>query len=219
MISLQTSQHPSLRRKFLLLCLVTVIAPLFGDPTVSLETVVEESVITATITGTEFPAITAMTISCPYDPTILNLPDAIIYSPLSSTSIGALLKTVPDTSLFITVTATSSISPENGTPLVTLEIPILSTGASVQGISVAEVKYTNTNGDTRTATINSTPIYHIRPPHTRIRFSNGNRNAASVYFLLNGQRTKGTISRITGNRFMLGKTIDNHRTVRIVNLR
>ena len=217
MIAKRTSLYDT-TTLFALYYILTAATPLYAAPSLTLKTEAAQSTVTAIITGTEFPAITAMTIICSYNPDDINLADAIIYSPLSSTSIGALLRTTPDTSLLITVTATSSISPPDETPLVTLEIPTLSTPTGAPDIHLAEAKYTDVNGDTHTAEITSTEVFHFRTPVAPCITQN-HRTLPSAFCLPNGRKMNKTISHLSVNTVILQRTTGNRTAARIVKLR
>lgn len=219
MTSGQAFRHQRPSPLLRLLCILSIIAPLYGAPSVSLETKVNQSILTAVIAGAEFPSVTGISITCSFDPTLINIPDAIIHSPLSSTVIGALIQMTPDTSLYITLSATSDITPSDGTPLVTLEIPALSDLTASTGITITEAQYTDAGGATHSVTI-TTSVYRIRFPNRNIRVDHLKRSAPSFHCLLNGRQ----IHRTTNNDlFGTSLTIHSHtgfrKPVKILTIR
>jgi hypothetical protein len=215
----QTFRHCSCLSLLSALCILSIATPLSGAPSVSLETTVNQSILTAVIASTEFPTVTGISITCTFDPTRINIPDAIIYSPLSSTVIGALIQMRPDTSLHITVTATSDISPSDGTPLVTLEIPVISDINVHTGIKITEAKYTEAGGTTHSAAISSTSVHRIRLPGRDSRIRHLQQSAPSVRCLLNGRQIHETAKNLSGTSFTITRYTGFRKPVTILTIR
>ena len=175
----------------------------FGAPTVSVSKSFADEQLTVTLSGTEFPELKTITFECSFDPQYITIRDAIVGAPLPKTALSVAVNDV-DSSVTLTVQATSTIQVENDKQLLVLQIP-LQNEENNMSFTITKVTLIDKNDTSIDAAINQLATV---VPSTHYRYQAiAQHTLSNLRFQLNGRRY-GTGHRmpVSGVYIQRGKT-------------
>ena len=171
-----------------LLCVhLCAVSALHADPLVSSSTSVDQDLMNVTVSGSDLPEFSSITLNCTYDPQRAELMDAIISSPLPSTAFSAFIDT-SECSLSVSVCATGTLQITDGSTLVTLRIPLTGSEERETAFALSSAAVTDASGETRAVPVGSTAVATSPLYRTGTTVVQHTGNNISVFYLLNGKR-------------------------------
>jgi len=156
-----------------------------AEPAISVNKSSDQGRLTVNMNGSGLPEIKSITLTCTFDLQRIALMDAIISSPLPATGISAYVD-ASDSSLVITVQATTTMVVADNALFVKLLIPVTVQQGSESAFTLLTAEYIDASGTGRTAAITTTAstrhvsLQQYRPPSLQ-------KKNASLYFHLNGR--------------------------------
>lgn len=161
---------------------------LYGEPRVSSSKSVGQDQLNVIITGSELPELQSITVTCSYDPQKAAFRDAIISSPLPSTAFSACIDTT-ESSLTVSVSATSTMTIADGASLIVLRIPLTVSQEGETAFNLTSASLTDTEGEPHTVQVGTTMVARPLPSLSNHRASLFAGNPTrDVFYLLNGRK-------------------------------
>jgi hypothetical protein len=156
----------------------------YGAPAINVEKTISEETFTVTMFGEDLPELKKLTANCSFQLPVTAIKDAIVAAPLPETALSVIVDET-DSTITISVLATSTIIVEDDQELIWFRIPVQA-GTSTGAFTVTSVTIIDKDDASIEATINQTKTVWTPPAHRYI--STAHNQPVLSRIQLNGRR-------------------------------